>query len=51
MQDDINSIAEVPVPVCAGIALGLQYQKKDAFALYSDGTGNQGQIFEAYNIE
>ena len=47
-----NGIVGAQVPVGAGIALGLKYQKKDGvcFALYGDGAANQGQIFEAYNI-
>lgn len=47
-----NGIVGAQVPVGAGIALALQYQKTNGvcFSLYGDGAANQGQIFEAYNI-
>ncbi len=40
------------MPLGAGIAFALKYQKSDRIcvALYGDGAANQGQLFEAYNM-
>ena len=40
------------VPLGAGIALSLKYQKIPSvcLTLYGDGAANQGQLFEAFNI-
>ena len=47
-----NGIVGAQVPIGAGLALALQYQKKDNVSLsfYGDGAANQGQIFESYNM-
>ncbi|GAB1600261.1 pyruvate dehydrogenase E1 component subunit alpha, mitochondrial-like [Argonauta hians] len=47
-----NGIVGAQVPLGAGIAFALKYQKKSniAVALYGDGAANQGQLFEAYNL-
>lgn len=47
-----NGIVGAQVPLGAGIAFALKYQKKPnvCIALYGDGAANQGQLFEAYNI-
>lgn len=47
-----NGIVGAQVPLGAGVALALKYQKLDGVcvALYGDGAANQGQVFEAYNI-
>lgn len=47
-----NGIVGAQVPLGAGVALALQYDKKPniCLTLYGDGAANQGQVFEAYNI-
>lgn len=47
-----NGIVGAQVPLGAGIALAMKYEKKPnvCLTLYGDGAANQGQIFEAYNI-
>ena len=47
-----NGIVGAQVPLGAGLAMALQYQKKPNVSLsfYGDGAANQGQIFEAYNM-
>jgi pyruvate dehydrogenase E1 component alpha subunit len=47
-----NGIVGAQVPVGAGLALALQYKKKENVSLsfYGDGAANQGQIFETYNM-
>ncbi|XP_064405055.1 pyruvate dehydrogenase E1 component subunit alpha, mitochondrial-like [Halichondria panicea] len=47
-----NGIVGAQVPLGAGIAFALKYQKSDRIcvALYGDGAANQGQLFEAYNM-
>ncbi|KAK3585566.1 hypothetical protein CHS0354_022976 [Potamilus streckersoni] len=47
-----NGIVGAQVPLGAGIAFALKYQKKNnvCLALYGDGAANQGQLFEAFNM-
>ncbi|XP_052263804.1 probable pyruvate dehydrogenase E1 component subunit alpha, mitochondrial [Dreissena polymorpha] len=47
-----NGIVGAQVPLGAGIALSLDYEKKPnvCLTLYGDGAANQGQVFEAFNI-
>jgi pyruvate dehydrogenase E1 component alpha subunit len=47
-----NGIVGAQVPLGAGVAFALKYQKKDnvCFTYYGDGAANQGQVFEAYNL-
>ncbi|KAK6187830.1 hypothetical protein SNE40_005767 [Patella caerulea] len=47
-----NGIVGAQVPLGAGIAFALKYQKTDniCITLYGDGAANQGQLFEAYNM-
>jgi len=47
-----NGIVGAQVPLGAGVALAMKYQKIDGVCvtLYGDGAANQGQVFEAYNM-
>jgi len=47
-----NGIVGSQVPLGAGLAFALKYQKKNnvCFTYYGDGAANQGQVFEAYNL-
>lgn len=47
-----NGIVGAQVPVGAGIAFALKYQKKQniCVAMFGDGAANQGQIMEAANM-
>jgi pyruvate dehydrogenase E1 component alpha subunit len=40
------------VPLGAGIAFAMKYQKENKICvtLYGDGAANQGQVFEAFNM-
>ncbi len=47
-----NGIVGAQVPIGAGLALALKFQKKPnvALAFYGDGAANQGQIFEGESL-
>ena len=47
-----NGIVGAQIPVGAGIAFALKYQKKKnvCITMFGDGAANQGQIFEAANM-
>eukprot|EP01080_Neovahlkampfia_damariscottae_P004654 gene4654-8227_t len=47
-----NGIVGAQVPVGAGLAYALKYQKKKncSWAYMGDGASNQGQVFESYNM-
>jgi len=47
-----NGIVGAQTPIGAGIAFTHKYKKSDnvCISLYGDGSANQGQLFEAYNM-
>lgn len=47
-----HGIVGAQVPLGAGIAFALKYKKTDnvCLAYYGDGSANQGQVYEAYNM-
>lgn len=47
-----NGIVGAQVPLGAGIAFAMKYQKENKICvtLYGDGAANQGQVFEAFNM-